>query len=1023
VVSGTDTALHSKARPPSGELNVEAILTTHLILGEFGRDDRTFDILHADIFDSRPQVAVSALRALGTLADIRSFTHIARLFSHPDPEIVCAAVRTSGKIRAPKTLPFLLKLAAARREETVQLEVLRTLASTFPDSPDARQIASSLAHSPTVQPETRAASLEVLIQLESRDGAENALSLAVQEHGGLAPLLQIAKKDERLSQAVLASCRETHVRLPVPLRVKLIGLAAPLATEAARDIFLQSLADEDPGIRRECYRQLGSLPSQLTSFDALCALLAEAVEADPSLEEEALQAIDGMESIARASKSAPALPSLADLPARIAGLFDDLQKACERDIDTSHEMGMQIAKAKEYMEFNFDEEAKRTFLRSIKSGGSSVERQRSVQLLKRSAVKLEACHFEGYGILHELLADPTRSGIALFIRHLAVAKTEKRRILCRLKRALSILRLADFADMKELLGPLLDWARKMKLHRLAERALFALNRADPASALVACQDCMRPPVTNKMLAIAAIELIKDLDLAAMEPTLINLLHENDRYIRIALLDALSSARALRENLQRVILQLFSVESDREAASRLADLLGAKADVDIACAVIDVYDRFDEWKKILTVSFIHRIAHRCSPVRVPALTEFLYRVLRSGSPAVIARVPATLITLGDDYAVRVLSDVLSRLASTDRIMLVRDLRDELSPAVIAVVWSLLREHDKWLQETLRDVLPMTSDPRAQQLLVSMVRVLRMPAIDAEPAEVEPVDEQEVRFSTEKDTYRFEREHVRMCAVLFSDIQDYSSKSQELSPLEITTLLQEYEGILLPIVGAHEGALVKRMGDGHLFLFSEPLFAVLAAIRVQKALRRFNRFRPEKMRVVVRIGIHWGDVVEKGGDALGNTVNIASRLQTVARGGSTCISQEIFAKVSDWIHANDLGMIDVKGMREPIKAWEPMEIVLGIPADRDPLKRSRQPDAAAPTPAPTDVTIERAAVETFIRNLGQAFQRLHEVCRQSARTAEDASLIDEEFDRIWRELKPSFSSLGWPAREESAERPGE
>jgi class 3 adenylate cyclase len=548
----------------------------------------------------------------------------------------------------------------------------------------------------------------------------------------------------------------------------------------------------------------------------------------------------------------------------------------------------------------------------------------------------------------------------------------------------------------------------MKLYRLAETALFALHSVDPNSALEACRDCMTPPISNRILAIAAIELVKDRELGAMEPALINLIHENDRYIRLALLDALSASPVLGDDLLRAILQLFVLEADKEVVSKLAELLGSKADMGIALALTDVYEGVDEEKRALAISVIHRIAQRSAPVTGSVITEFLYRVLRSGSSTAIARVPATLFALADDYAPRVLAEVLSRLASAERVTLVRDLRDYLRPSVIATIWSLLREKDPQLQETLRSVLPVTSDPRAQQLLVSMVRNLRMPAGDIVAADVEPVNEPEVRFSTEKDTYKFEREHVRVCAVLFSDIQDYSSKAAELSSLEITTLLQEYEGILLPIVGAHEGALVKRMGDGHIFLFSEPMSAVLAAIRVQKALRRFNRFRPEKMRVIVRIGIHWGEVVEKGGDALGNTVNIAARLQSMARGGSACISQELFVRVADWIHANDLGMVGVKGLRDPLRAWEPTEIALGLPSGRDPLKKS-QPTGAAPTPSPALVTIDDAALQGLFEEFAREYQRLREACRRGANSSKEAALIDEEFERSWRSLLPTFSLL--------------
>jgi class 3 adenylate cyclase len=1020
-VSDNGTTIHSQARSSPGELSEDAILTTHKILGAFGRDARSIEILHADLFDSRPRIAISALQALGRIRDPRSFGYISRLFRHSDPEIACSAVRASGEIGAPDALQVLLKLSANRREEVVQLEILRTLAGLSPDSPEVNQLAATLCGSRTVQREIRAASLEVLLRLRLREGTDAALALAAQVEDAVPSILQIAVRDERLAHATLAAYQANNTQLSLPLRATLVVLAAPLSTSGARNLFFKFLADENPSIRRECYRRIGTISSQIPHFDVLGAALAENAEVDPSLEAEALQAVDAMVAMFHSVATPPAMPLVAALTATIAALFEELRDSREIDIDTSHETGLQIANAREYMEFYFDEEMKKTFLQSIKTGGSSAERRRCARTLKESAMRLEMRHFEGYRILHELLADPTRSGIALFIRHLSLARTEKRQVFGRLKRCLSLVRLARPTESKELFADLLRWAREMKLYRLAEHALFALHSVDPPSALAACRECMTPPVTSRMLAIAAVELVKDTDLATMEPVLISLLHENDRYIRLALLDALSAGGTPGDSLMRSILQLLSLETDMEVASKLAELLGAKAEVGIAYALINVYERFDEWKKSLALSAIHRIAQRSAPVSGSLLPEFLYRVLRSGSPAAIARVPATLLALGDDYAPRVLSEVLSRLASADRITLVRDLRDDLRPSVITAIWSLLREEDPQLQETLRSVLPATSDPRAQKLLVSMVRTLRIPAGDIEAADVEPVDKQEVRFSTEKDTYRFEREHVRVCAVLFSDIQDYSSKAQELSPLEITSLLQEYEGILLPIVGAHEGALIKRMGDGHFFLFSEPLCAVLAAIRVQKALRRFNRFRPEKMRVPVRIGIHWGEVVEKGGDALGNSVNIAFRLQSIARGGSTCISQELFGKVAEWIHANDLGSVSIKGMRDLMRAWEPTEIALGLPRDLDPLTRSRPPEVAVPSSAPAKVTIDRSALNGMFDSFAREYQRLREVCRRSAHSIKEAESIEEEFDRSWRILEPTFSLLGKRAGEEPNIRP--
>ena len=1005
-MSDTIQTLQAEPTPPSGELVEDAIITTHRILEAFGRDARTFDILHADLYDSRQGIVLSALQAVAAIADGRSFLYVTRLFQHPDQQIVCAAVRAGGAIGGPEAPRLLHSLAMQSRVEEVSLEALRVLARHFPEAPETRLFAVSLSRSLSVQPETVTASQEVLLQLESSKGAQSVLDMAAQHFAVLPSVFQLAGQDKNLADALLAAHRKTHGDLPLPLRSALVSLASPLTSEAHSDVFFDSLRSMNPAIRRECYRHIGIHASQLPHLDTLCALLAENVEDDPSMEEEALQAVDSIASIARAEQSAPALPSLSKLTAAIEESYDDLRKALETDIDTSHEIGQQLASAKEYMELYFSERAKKTFIDSIKSGGTPRLRREGAQVLKASAVKLEPRHFEGYSIMYSLIADPGRQGIALFLRHLTYADTQKRKFMSRLKRLLSLARLSPPADAKDEVLSILEWARKMKFFHLAELALLALHRIDPESALILCRECMTPPVAAKILAIAALQLVSEMDIKAMETIFISLLHENDRYIRLALLESLGSVEMPGEsNLMRSILQLFCAETDPEVASKLVEILGSQAETGIAGALIAVYDRFDEWKKTLAITLLCRLARKCDPETRPALTEFFYRVLRVDRLGVAARVPAGLLALGDDYAPNVLRDLLVRMGPAEQSIVVRDLRGDLKPAVIAVIWSLLREKDAGLQQALREVLPMTADPRAQQLLVSMVRTLRTKASDNETQEGQA--DRVFHLSSEKATYRFEREKTLTCAVMFSDIQNYSTKAQEFSSLELDALLQEYEGLLLPIVGAHDGALVKRMGDGHLFVFRERLSAVLASIRVQKALRRYNRFHAEMQRVQVRIGIHWGEVVQRTGDVLGNTVNIAARLQSLATGGSTFISNDVYEKVADWIHANNLGMVPIKGLRDPVQVWEPTEAALGLPPELDPLKQSRRGQTAF-RPQNTEEALSAPDVEELAAALSQTFQHLQDVSRKNARAGEEA-VIDEEFVRSWQALQPLLSSL--------------
>jgi class 3 adenylate cyclase len=268
---------------------------------------------------------------------------------------------------------------------------------------------------------------------------------------------------------------------------------------------------------------------------------------------------------------------------------------------------------------------------------------------------------------------------------------------------------------------------------------------------------------------------------------------------------------------------------------------------------------------------------------------------------------------------------------------------------------------------------------------------------------------VEVRSERSTFKFERENMQELVMFFSDIQGYSKKAQVLTPMQLSALLQEYEKILLTHVEAHRGELVKRMGDGHMFVFQEPLPAVLAAIRLQKSLRRFNRYRDENTRVVIRIGIHSGRVVRKSeGDVLGNAVNIASRLESSARPGSILISDQVQEKVKDSVHAREIGHITVKNISEPIKVFEPYEIVLDLPAELDPLKQVR---SAGPQPGegPGSVTLDRETYAEIVRSFGA----LVALCKGAPSGQVPVTTITTQVLARWSRLRPRLPGLG-PAK---------
>ncbi|QQG48394.1 MAG: hypothetical protein HY247_06525 [archaeon] len=140
--------------------------------------------------------------------------------------------------------------------------------------------------------------------------------------------------------------------------------------------------------------------------------------------------------------------------------------------------------------------------------------------------------------------------------------------------------------------------------------------------------------------------------------------------------------------------------------------------------------------------------------------------------------------------------------------------------------------------------------------------------------------------------------RLAAIMFTDMADYTSLSQRDEKLALR-LLESQDAVLKRAFGAHNGRVVKGTGDGYLVEFGSALEAMESAVDAQKGLSLQNAAGKPEAILRVRIGIHVGDVVEKGEDIFGDAVNIASRTFPMAEPGGVCITEEVYSQVRNKI----------------------------------------------------------------------------------------------------------------------------
>jgi adenylate cyclase len=167
-------------------------------------------------------------------------------------------------------------------------------------------------------------------------------------------------------------------------------------------------------------------------------------------------------------------------------------------------------------------------------------------------------------------------------------------------------------------------------------------------------------------------------------------------------------------------------------------------------------------------------------------------------------------------------------------------------------------------------------------------------------------------------------------MFTDMVGYSALAQRNEELALE-LLEEHRALLRPTFLKHQGEEVKTIGDAFLVEFASAAAAVNCAVELQEALARRNLSAPVDRQMHVRIGIHLGDVVHHGDDIVGDGVNIAARVETLADSGGIAITQQVFDQVYSKIPEIfvSIGKVKLKNIQRPVEVYR---IMLQKPVDQ-------------------------------------------------------------------------------------------
>jgi class 3 adenylate cyclase len=163
--------------------------------------------------------------------------------------------------------------------------------------------------------------------------------------------------------------------------------------------------------------------------------------------------------------------------------------------------------------------------------------------------------------------------------------------------------------------------------------------------------------------------------------------------------------------------------------------------------------------------------------------------------------------------------------------------------------------------------------------------------------------------------------KIAAIFAADIAGYSRLVAE-DEEETLRRLASYRAVMDDFIARAGGRIFNTAGDAVLAEFSSAVEAVRCAIDIQESLRTRNMAYPASRQMNFRIGITIGDVVERDGDLLGDGVNIAARLESIAPVGGICISRTVHEQVANKLSVQfaDIGEQQVKNIPTPVHAFK-------------------------------------------------------------------------------------------------------
>ncbi len=163
--------------------------------------------------------------------------------------------------------------------------------------------------------------------------------------------------------------------------------------------------------------------------------------------------------------------------------------------------------------------------------------------------------------------------------------------------------------------------------------------------------------------------------------------------------------------------------------------------------------------------------------------------------------------------------------------------------------------------------------------------------------------------------------RLAAIVSADMVGFSRLMEADEVGTLSQLRAVRAELIDPKIAEHRGRIVKTTGDGMLVEFASVTDAVQSCVEIQRAMSDRNDNIPEDRRIQFRIGINLGEIIIEGDDIYGNGVNVAARLEGLAKPGGIVVSGSVYDQIRTILSLgyHDMGEQSVKNISLPVRSF--------------------------------------------------------------------------------------------------------